>query len=168
MSTSTQTTRRSFLKAGAMVAAPVAAVGIPAAVAADDGSKAALARLQDERAIEALGRDFVRAFNRGGVQGAAGLFAGRAAPAIASDVTRLEFDMDEGLQGLELADDGASATARYACTVETSAALEGEGTLVQMARLQGNAAVTQQSRQTLSARYARHADGWRLASVTLG
>jgi hypothetical protein len=89
MSKTTDTTRRSFLKAGALAAAPVAAIGIPVAAMAEDGSKAALARLQDERAIEKLNRDFLRAFNGGGAEGTAQLFVNRKAPAFAKGVNKL-------------------------------------------------------------------------------
>ena len=57
--TSISTDRRSFLKTGAIAAAPLAALA-PAAALADDGSKARLARLEDERAIESLHRAFLR------------------------------------------------------------------------------------------------------------
>ena len=58
MSVST-TDRRSFLKAGALVAAPLATAA-PAAALAADGSRARLARLEDERAVEGLHRAFLR------------------------------------------------------------------------------------------------------------
>ena len=57
------TDRRSFLKSGALIAAPVAAVAVPAAAFADDGSRARLARLEDERSVEALHRQFLRHLN---------------------------------------------------------------------------------------------------------
>ncbi len=168
MSNNTDTTRRTFLKAGALVAAPAAAIGIPvAAIAADDGSKAALARLQDERAIEALNRDFLRAFNRGGAKSTANLFADRAAPGIAKHVRRLSLELADAPRSFVIADDGASATARYDCTVEIAQELEGDETLVQMARLQGNAAGVESARKTLSARYAKGADGWMITEIEL-
>src|SRR5690606_14624017 len=57
------TDRRSFLKSSALIAAPVAAVAVPAAAFADDGSRARLARLEDERSVEALHRQFLRHLN---------------------------------------------------------------------------------------------------------
>lgn len=167
MSKSTQSTRRSFLKSGALVAVPAVAIGIPVAAMAQDGSQAALARLQDERAIEALGRDFVRAFNRGGVQGTASLFAHRNTLAFPNGVSKLSLDMSDQAHSLAIAEGGATAVAQYDCTVEVADELVGQATIVQMARLQGNAANTQTVRKTLSARYARLADGWRIASIEL-
>lgn len=167
MSTTTDTTRRSFLKAGALVAAPAAAIGIPVAAVAEDGSKAALARLQDERAIEALNRDFLRAFNRGGAESTAQLFASRKAPAIAKGISKLSLDMAEAPRSFAIADDGVSATARFECTVEVAEELEGSATIVQMARMQGNAVAIQTRRKTLAAAYAKRGDAWQITSIEL-
>src|SRR5690606_22286853 len=57
------TNRRSFLKSGALIATPLAVVGVPAAAFADDGSRARLARLEDQRSVEALHRQFMRHLN---------------------------------------------------------------------------------------------------------
>lgn len=62
---SISTDRRSFLKSGALVAAPLAVMA-PVAALAGDESRAKLARLEDERAIEALQRKFLRHVNGGG------------------------------------------------------------------------------------------------------
>ncbi len=167
MSKTTDTTRRSFLKAGALVAAPAAAIGIPAAAMAEDGSKAALARLQDERAIEALNRDFLRAFNRGGAKGTAKLFADRKAPAIAKGVSKLSLDFAEAPQSFAIAEDGSNATACFDCTFELAEELEGSETIVQMARMQGNSASVQTVRKTLSASYAKAGDAWEITSIEL-
>lgn len=167
MSQTPQTTRRSFLKFGALVAVPAVAIGVPAAALAQDGSTAALARLQDERAIEALNRDFVRAFNRGGVQGTASLFAHRSTPAIPQGVSKLSLDLTDQPHSLTISKGGASAAARYDCTVELAEELEGQATIVQMARLQGNAASSQEVSKTLLAHYARNAEGWQITSIEL-
>lgn len=167
MSKTTDTTRRSFLKAGALVAAPAAALGLPVSAMAEDGSKAALARLQDERAIEALNREFLRAFNRSGAEGTAQLFADRKAPAIARGVSKLSLDLAEKPKSFAIADDGASATARFDCTAEMTKELEGSETIVQMARMQGNTASVQTARKTLSASYAKSGDTWQITEIEL-
>ena len=146
------TSRRNFLKTGAMAAVPVAA-GLPVAALAADDSKAALVRLQDERAIEALTRDTLRSFNRGS-QG--DLFA--------KGIARVALDAAEEPS---LVIDGDAATARFACTVDTVLALEGRGTLIDMARLQGNAAATSSTAKTLVARYTRQNDLWTIAALDL-
>ena len=146
------TSRRAFLKTGALAAVPVAA-GLPAAALATDDSRAALALLQDERAIEALTRDVLRQFNRGGADY---LFAG--------GIARVVLEADEAP---DLAIDGDAATARFACLVDTAHALEGQGTLVQMARLQGNAGATVTSGKTLLGRYTRQNGEWTIAGLNL-
>ena len=163
MTAQTDTTRRSFLKAGALAAVPAAGLGLPAAALATDDSKAALARMADERALEGLARDFVRVFNRGGAGAAAPLFANGKAPML--HVSNLALADDE--PQLAITGHGDAATASLACTVEEALALEGEETLVRMARLQGNAAGVQVSRKILHATFVRHPDGWRIASVDL-
>ena len=127
------TDRRSFLKTGSLVAAPLAIVA-PVAAFADDGSRARLARLEDERAIEALQRKFLRHVNG----------TGDCAEFIASSDA---VDLGEGLRSIaedlgheatfELSDDGLTARARCACKVERETAFEGDSTLEQMARFQG-------------------------------
>lgn len=167
MSKSTDTTRRSFLKSSALVAAPAAAIGIPVAALAGDGSKAALARLQDERAIEALNRTFLRSFNKDGARGAANLFANGKSPTFAKGVRKLSLDLAEEPKRFAIAEDGASATARYDCTAETAQELEGTETIVQMAKMQGNSASSKSARKTLSARYAKRNDEWFITDLEL-
>ena len=167
MSNSTNTSRRAFLKSSALVAAPVAAVAVPAAALADDGSKAALAKLQDERAIEALNHEFLRQFNCYGCKGTASLFANGKAPDLAENISQLALEQGANPKSFAMTDDGASATARYDCTVQMEEALAGEDTIVQMARLQGNAAKVHSATKTLAAHYVRSADGWVIASLEL-
>lgn len=167
MSKTMETTRRSFLKSGALVAAPVAAVAAPAmALAADNGS-ARLARLEDERAIEALSRNFVRNFNASGAKGTADLFAAGRAPELGDGAVRLALDAAGEPDLLEVAEDGAHARSRHLCTLESEYALEGEGSLVEMARLQGNSAVQTSEQRVLVADYVKLADGWAIESLRL-
>lgn len=165
MSKTIDTSRRNFLKAGALVAAPVAAVSIPAAALADDGSRAALARLQDERAIERLTSDFLRRFNASGAKGTGKLFTNGDAPALGEAVRKLA--REDGASELAIAEDGSSATARIACKVDLAEQLEGSETIVQMARLQGNAARIRSTRKTLMAQFSRRAEGWLISDLRL-
>lgn len=168
MSNDMHTTRRSFLKSGALVATPIAAVAVPAAVFAEDGSKARLARLEDERAIEALNRDFLRRFNKGGAAQTAELFARGDAPELPGAITRLTIVDDDAPGELELADDGATASHRFACMAETESVLEGNETIVQMARFQGNYAVRTEKSRMLSAKYVRLPNGWAIEKIDFG
>ena len=96
------TDRRSFLKTGALAAAPLAVAVPTAAFAADDGSKAKLARFEDERTIAALHRDVLRQVNRGERELAPGLSALAVDPAHELEIA--------------FAGDGSRASCRRACT----------------------------------------------------
>ena len=168
MSKMTDTTRRCFLKSGAIVAAPLAAVAAPAvAKAAGDGSAARLARLEDERAIEALNRDFLRRFNREGLERTAELFADGKAPGITGEMNRLSLDPAAEPELFELSKDGSTAHMRQVCLVESDHPLEGEETLVQMARLQGNSASRARSGKTLVANYRKQGERWTITKLEL-
>ena len=156
--------RRSFLKSGALIVAPVAAVGVPAAALADDGSRARLARLEDERAVEALQRKFLRHLNG----------TGECGEFIASSDA---VDLGEGLRAIaedpgheatfELAEDGRSATARCACRVEREAEFAGDSTLERMARFQGQGSHRFAEQRVLATEFVKGRDGWRIAGARL-
>ena len=145
--------RRSFLKAGA-IAAPFAAAAPVAAFAADDR----LARLEDERAVEALQRKFVRQLNGAGDCGEFGAV-----------------DLGEGLRSIveddeaqvEVAPNGLTATARCACRVEREAEFAGDSTLEQIARFQGQGSHRFEERRVLATEFVKGRDGWRIAAVRL-
>lgn len=161
------TDRRSFLKTGALVTAPLAAVAIPAAaLAADDGSRAKLARLEDERAIEALRRTVLRKIN------------GDAAKDCGEFVASADaIELDEGLRSiaedpveepaLTLSDDGARATSRQACRVELETALTGNTTLERMARFQGQGSHRTSEKRMLLTDYVKQNGEWKLAHLRL-
>ena len=160
------TSRRSFLKSGAIVAAPLAVVAAPAAAAfTDDGSKARLARIEDERAIEALNRAFLRRFNAGEHTGE--FFARGKAAKFAKDVIALRIDAAAEPDHFAISDDGAHASAHIACVTEFDRQLEGEGTFVEMARLQGNGPVRLSEARNFVGNYVKTADGWAIERVEL-
>ena len=107
---SISTDRRSFLKTGALVATPLAAIAPVAALAADD-SGAKLARLEDERAVEALQRKFLRHLNGTGDCGE--FIASSGAVDLGDGVRSIAEDMGHDAT-LELAEDGLSALTRCA------------------------------------------------------
>ena len=160
------TDRRSFLKTGALVTAPLAAIAVPAAALADDGSRARLARLQDERAIDALRRAVLRRIN-GDVAADCGEFIA-AADAI---------ELDEGLRSiaedpveeaaLTLSEDGARASSRQACRVELETAFTGDTTLERMARFQGQGSHRHSEGRMLLTEYVKQNGEWKLAQLRL-
>ena len=158
-----KTDRRSFLKASAVIAAPFAAAAPVVALAGDD-SRAKLARLEDERAVEALQRKFLRYLNG---DGDCGEFVA------SSD----SVDLGEGLRSiaedlhhepsLRLAADGRTATARCSCKVERETEFAGDSTLEQMARFQGQGSHRFTEERVLATEFVKGSDGWRIAAARL-
>ncbi len=157
----TTTSRRSFLKTGALAAAPLAAAAPVAALARDD-SRARLARLEDERAIEALQRKFLRHLNGAGDCGE--FIASADAVELGGGMRSIAEDMGYDVV-LELAEDGLSAHARCACRVERETAFTGDSTLEQMARFEGLGSHRFEERGTLATDYIKGKDGWRIAAA---
>jgi hypothetical protein len=151
--TATATDRRSFLKSGAIVAAPLAVMAPAAAFAADDGSKARLARLEDEKAIHTLHRDLVREVNGGEHKLAEGL-------------TALAVDPADELQ-IAFAEDGRSARCRRACTASFRTEFTGHSTLEQMHRLQGQGQHSHEESRELVVEYEKGKHGWAIARARL-
>ena len=147
------TSRRSFLKTGALAAAPLAVIAPAAAFAADDDSKARLARLEDEKAIEALHRELLREVSGGERKLAKGLTALAPDPA-----HELQF---------AFADDGRRATCRRTCTARFRTEFTGHSTLEQMHRLQGQGMHSREESRELVAEYKKGKHGWAIERVRL-
>ena len=159
MSKSGDTTRRTFLKTGALAAAPLAAV-VPAAALAEDGSKARLARLEGERAIEAAHRQWLRMCGKGTeLEGLSAI-----GPTRICSITP-----DAGVEPAELhfSDDGQRAHARHACVVELEHPMEGKDTFAQMARLQGNGTARRTESRIFAGTYIRDNGKWRVETVRM-
>ena len=156
------TNRRSFLKSGALIAAPVAAVGLPGAALAGDGSRARLARLEDERAVEELQRKFLRHLNGTGDCGE--FIASSDAVDLGEGLRAIADDLGHEAE-LALADDGLSATARCHCHVEREIEFTGDSTLERMARFQGQGSHRHAEERVLATDYVKGKDGWRIASA---
>lgn len=158
MSETLSTDRRSFLKAGALIAAPLAAAAPVAALAGDD-SRARLARLEDERAIEALQRKLLRQLNGASDRVTAAVDLGEGLRAIAEDPGH------EAM--LELSEDGRTAHARCACRIERETAFTGDTTLERMARFEGRGSHRFEERGVLTTEFVKREDGWAIARATL-
>lgn len=155
------TSRRAFLKSGALVAAPLAAVAVPsAALAADDGTRAKLARLEDERAIEALHRAFLRQVNGEGE--CAALVTSSGAVAFEPELRSIVEDRAHETR-IVLADDGLTATARCTCRIELATEFTGDTTIERMARFEGLDSHRHEEQRVLATEFVKRADGWRIA-----
>jgi len=165
MSNDREPTRRAFLKGGAVLAAPLALATPAAALAADDRAER-LRRLEDEAAIRALHRDWLRRVNDGA--DAAGLFVdARAARCLDAAVCGLTGDPAATADTIEIAADGRRASGRFACLIETESRIAPENTLAQMALAQGGGVVRERAARLISATYVKAGDRWAIAGIAL-
>jgi hypothetical protein len=170
MSKDTTSTRRSFLKGGALLAAPLAAA-VPAAIIADDGLKARLARLENEAAIRELHQAWLRRVNTrvdnttraGGT--ARPLFADSEGAALDQAVRSIATDHAGQPDAIDVAADGKSAAGRFHCVVETETAIAQDSTLAQMAHAQGSGFVRRTERRVLKVEYTKPSGAWAIAKV---
>jgi hypothetical protein len=166
-------TRRSFLKRGALLAAPFAAVAAPAAILADDELKARLARLENEAAIRELHEAWLRRINtrkdRATVAGdeAAALFANPKRAAFDPDVRGIAPDHAGEPDAIDVAADGERAAGRFHCVVETETAIARDSTLAQMAHAQGGGYVRRAERCVLKVEYVKASGAWLIAKAEL-
>ena len=164
MSNNTISTRRSFLKNGALLAAPLAAAA-PAAVLTDNGLKVRLAKLEDEAAIRDLHQVWLQRVNAGEVDAAATLFGKTKTFALGRTVRSIAPDHTGEPDAIVVGADGRSATGRFHCAVEIGIAIPLDCTLAQMAHQQGGGFVCRTERRVLKVRYAKASGGWSIAKA---
>jgi hypothetical protein len=141
-------TRRSFFThAGVALAAPLAATA--ALAESDDDVAARLAALEDSNAIRAVLQRYAQRVNAG------------TDPAPAANVRGLSLDAEVTI---EVAGDG-TATAQVPCTAYTAIPIEGCGTLVEMARLQGDGVIKHHERRMLAGSFVKRDGAWEIAST---
>ncbi|MEO0062774.1 MAG: hypothetical protein RLZZ08_1334 [Pseudomonadota bacterium] len=159
------TSRRSFLKSGALVAAPLAAVAaVPVAALGVDGSASRLARLEDERAIEGLHRQVLQKLNGEGDCTSLRI----AADAVQIDPALRAIAEQPGAERvIEFADGGHAASTRHLCRVELDSHFSGDSTLEKMARFQGHGSHQRAENRVLQTDYVKGKDGWKIARLAL-
>jgi hypothetical protein len=143
-----KTTRRRFFGGAAALATPFAAAAVPAR---DDDLAARIAALEDANAIRALVRRHVQGINA------------HAVDAPETHVRRVALDADATV---DVATNG-TATVQVLCTVEMATPIADGGTLVEMARLQGDGFVRLTERRVLHARLVKRGGLWQLESAEL-
>jgi hypothetical protein len=153
-------TRRSFFgHAGAVLAAPLSATAAFAGEHAGPGDVAGrLAALEDLNAIRALLRRYVRLVGTGRREELGALFADPERASIDEHVRSAVADTDDTIA---IAANG-TATARVACTVETATPIERCGTLVEMARLQGDGFVRRSETRVLESSFVKRNGIWKI------
>jgi hypothetical protein len=157
-------TRRSFLKGGALLAAPLA-VAVPAAIVADDGTKARLAKLENEAAIRELHQNWMRRINTGNRHEAASLFADPKRAAFDPSLRSIAADHAGAPDAIEVAADGKRAAGRFHCAIETETAIPQDSTLAQMAHAQGSGNVRSSERRVLRVEYVKSGGAWTIAKA---
>jgi hypothetical protein len=146
-------TRRAFLKGGAAIAAPVAAVA-PAIALAQNGLHARVQRLEDDAAIRELHHSWLREVN-----------AGEREVLLGHVVRRIIADHAGAPDRVEIAADGQSAVGYFDCVIETEAPLAEDCTLVQMANAQGSGALHRTERRTLTIDYSKIRGDWKIVKI---
>ena len=164
MIASSISSRRSFLKGGAIAAAPLA-VAVPAVALAESEHKARAQRLQDEAEIRALHQAWLRKLATG--SDASALFADPKAARLPKSVRGVAADHSGDEDRIEIADDGLSASGRFASVVELLTELPRDTTLAQMAHAQGQGVVRHTERRMLHASYVKADDGWMISKLEL-
>lgn len=161
MKKGTRSTRRSFLKGGALLAAPLAAIAAPAAaLAADDDLKRRLARLENEAAIRELHQGWLRRVNSATRDTSMALFADPQAVCFDQAVRSVSPDLSRGRDVIDVAADGKSAAGRFPCVVETESAIPRDCTLAEMAHAQGSGFLRRTEWRVLQVEYVKASGAW--------
>jgi hypothetical protein len=166
----TDSTRRFFLKSGALLAAPLAAA-VPAALVADDGLRARLTRLEDEAAIRELHQSWLRRVSVSASAGAGHTVAPMFADAEGAESDRavrsIAADHTGEPDAIEIAADGKSAVGRFQCAVEIENVIAQDCTLARMAHAQGGGFVRRTERRILKVEYVKADGAWAIANADL-
>jgi hypothetical protein len=163
MRTNTASTRRSFLKRGALLVAPLAAAAVPAAVIADNPLKARVARLENEAAIRKLHQRWLRGIHAGADDARLPRCKSEEGPDFQHQVRRIAADHAGQPDVVELAADGKSAIGRFPCVVEIETAISQDCTLSQMAHAQGGGFLRRTEHRVLNVEYVKHSGSWAIA-----
>jgi hypothetical protein len=155
MRTSTTSTRRTFLKGGALLVAPIGTVAVSAAVMTDGTLHDRIAHLEDEAAIRTLHDSWLRQVN-----------AGERGARLDAAVRRITADHAGAADRIELAADHRSAVGYFDHAVEFETPLPKDSTLAQMAHAQGHGVMRRTERRLLTIDYAKAHGSWRIAQVT--
>jgi len=156
MTRNTTSTRRSFLKGGALLAAPIAAASVSAIALADGRLQERVTHLEDEAAIRTLHHSWLRQIN-----------AGDGDVQLGAAVRRITADHAGAVDRIEMAADHQSAVGYFDHVVEFETPLPKDSTLALMAHAQGHGALRRTQRRLLTVGYTKVGGSWKVAQVTL-
>ena len=163
MTENSTSTRRAFLKGGALVAAPLAAIGAPAAAALADDKQDRIVRLEAEKAIRDLHMSWQHHLATGNRAAAATLYADDKCSCALAGIGSVAAPHADSFA---LAADGRKASASYAATVDIETLIAPDNTLAQMLHAQGEGYARTTEARTLKADYVKTREGnWAIASL---
>ena len=154
MSKDNTSSRRSFLKNGALLAAPLA-VATPAVALAADGTKARLRLLEDEAAIREVHREWLRQVNAGE----------RGKVSFDDTIKSVALDLKGSADKIEIASDGIHATGRYPSIAEVETPITSECTISQMLAAQGHGTISRTEPGILTVDYVKTGTAWTIAKA---
>ena len=167
--TNNATRRKFFVKAGTALSLPLAAAASAAepltAGGVPTGPRDAVTPVRQLK--QALARELNAARESNGGSSAAELFTAGKLPAALAGVTRLlPTDFGES-DALEIAADGLTAAAAFYYAVETSVPIAAEGTLIEMARAQGEGFVRTTVYRTLDLVCVCERGTWKIEALAI-
>ncbi len=155
-------TRRTFIRnAGVAMTAAVAGSGVAANTVDAGNLQHKLGMLEDTNAIRALQQSYFALAQQRNDAGLAALFAGDVAQVHAASV--LDTRLDE--ESIAVAADRQSATAQLRSRGEFATPMSGNGTLQQMARLQGLSEQQWRESGIYTAEYVKLGTEWKIGTL---
>jgi hypothetical protein len=147
-------TRRRFLKAGALLAAPIAVASVSAVARAEEGLKTHVKHLEDEAEIRELHQSWLRRVN-----------AGQRDPLLDGAVRRITAHHAGAPDKIEVAADGRTAVGSFDYAVDAETLLAEDCTLAQMAYAQGHGTLLRTERRMFAIEYVKSDGTWKIGNV---
>lgn len=155
--------RRTFIRNSTVALTTVLAAGTASATPLDDAALR-LALLEDSNAIRALQQRCFALLEQGGTHELAQLFSTSAAQA-SCVYPALQLDSRLDAADIAVADDRLSASARFHGRVQLAAAISGNGTAQQMARMQGLSSTQWWEQGVYEAQYVKVRNEWKISAL---
>lgn len=154
MSKNSTSSRRMFLKGGALLAAPMAAGTAGAMALAGEPLRSGSTHHDDEAAIRQLHQSWLWQVN-----------AGELPSQLPGNVHRIGAAPAGTAGTITIAADGRHAVGHFEHLVELQTPLSPDSTLAQMAHIQGNGKVRHTQLQRISVDYDRSGSVWRIVKI---
>lgn len=157
--------RRRFLKAGGLLSGPLALGAMSGAAGGTPSTE--LARLEALAEIRELQQRLSQSLEDQHAQSLAGLFIDGADAAILGNVRRLAAVGFGERDAIELGPAMDTASVTLPCMVDFERVIDGDSTLIDMARQQGDGVLRRSEQRLLEADVIRRDGAWRFARLEL-